>query len=81
MANHVLVTTFDPRERFEPKVLPPETDNNYSIMIHHGEKVLVSLRMTKGQLASLYAAIGSTLQKSEEPDAIREDKSRQRPLL
>ena len=51
------------------------------LMIHHGDKDLMSLRMTKSQLASLYAAIGGILQKSEEPDAISEDKSGQRPLL
>ena len=62
MANHVLVTTFLPQERFEPKVIPPEKDNNYSIMIHHGEKGLVGLRMTKGQLVALYGAIRGALQ-------------------
>ena len=81
MANHVVVTTFDSKERFEAKVVPPESDNNYSIMIQHGEKDLVSLRMPKGQLVPLYAAMGSALRKLDEPDASGEEGPGQRSLL
>ena len=81
MANHVLVTTFLPQERFEPKVIPPEKDNNYSIMIHHGEKDLVGLRMTKGQLVSLYAAIRGVLQGQEDSNVISGEPASQRTLL
>jgi len=72
MAYQISVTTFQPDERFEPKVLPPtEEDSNFAMMIHHGEKDLVSLRMTRGQLISLYKAIGSALQGGEETDVPR----------
>ena len=69
MAQQVSVTTFQRSERFEPKVLPPEEEGStFAVMIHYGDKNLLSLSMTKGQLVSLYSVIKSALRDEGEAE-------------
>ena len=82
MAYQKSVTTFQPLERFEPKVLPPtEDDNAFALMIHYGAKDMVGLRMTKGQLISVYTAIESALKGVEETNLLESGVSGQQSMF
>lgn len=59
---NVTVITFDSDGRLEPKVFPPgQNDIYYGLALHYGDTDLLTLRMSKGQMVSVYGALRSAL--------------------